>query len=307
MYSPLNYENLNIAAGSYTPSSVKAYNNKTFDFWLRSLFQRATNVIDFEVPDEWNGNIKDFFIYCLFKYGFIVVSKNDEFGQYFQPCTLSQFDFYYQPLKALISNPKLSVELELHKEGELLKLTPDYYGVWDILCYYAEKLASLDNAINMSIINNKFGFILGAKNKGASQALKKILDKINAGEPAVIFDEKIADDPTSKDTPFQLLERPNLKQSYITTDQLADFQTILNNFDAEIGIPCVPYQKKERMVTEEATARSYDACARSEIWLKTLESSIIMIKDLYPDIKLGAKLRYDIESTPESEDEYGEG
>lgn len=307
MYSPLNYDNLNIAAGSYTPSSVKAFNNRTFDFWLRSLFQRATNVIDFEVPDEWNGNIKDFFIYCLFKYGFVVVSKNDEFGQYFQPCTLSQFDFYYQPTKALISNPKLSAELELHKDGELLKLTPDYYGVWDILCYYAEKLASLDNAINMSIINNKFGFILGAKNKGASQALKKILDKINAGEPAVIFDEKIADDPTSKDTPFQLLERPNLKQSYITTDQLADFQTILNNFDAEIGIPCVPYQKKERMVTEEATARSYDACARSEIWLKTLESSIIMIKDLYPDIKLGAKLRYDIESTPESEDEYGEG
>lgn len=306
MYSPLNYNELNIAAGSYTPSSVKAFNNRTFDFWLRSLFQRATNVIDFEVPEEWEGNIKDFFIYCLFKYGFVVISKNDQFGQYFQPATLSQYDFYYQPVTALIANPKLNVELTLHKEAELLKLTPDYMGVWDILTYYAEKLSSLDNAINMSIINNKFSFVLGAKNRGAAQALKKILDKVNQGEPAVIYDEKIADDPTSKDTPFQIMERPNLKQSYITSDQLADFQTILNNFDAEIGIPCVPYQKKERMVTEEATARSYDACARSEIWLKTLESSIKMVKDLYPDIKLGAKLRYNVDEAPESEEEDGQ-
>ena len=66
MYTPLNYQQINIAAGSYTPSSVKSYNNQTFAFWERALFQRAQSVLDFEVPKEWDGKVKDFFLYCLF-------------------------------------------------------------------------------------------------------------------------------------------------------------------------------------------------------------------------------------------------
>ena len=76
MYTPLNYQQINIAAGSYTPSDVKSYNNKTFAFWERALFQRAQSVLDFEVPEAWDGKVKDFFLYCLFKYGFICISKN---------------------------------------------------------------------------------------------------------------------------------------------------------------------------------------------------------------------------------------
>ena len=242
-------------------------------------------------------------MYCLFKYGFVCISKNDEFGQFFQPCTLSGYDFYYQPTKAIIANPKLSTELEIDKECALLKLTPDYMGAWDIIWYTAEKLSTLDNAINMSLINNKFAFFLGARNKTASQALKKMLDLVNQGEPAVVYDMKLLNDPTDKEMPFQQWGRDNLKNSYLTTDQLMDFQTLINNFDAEIGIPTIPYQKKERMVTDEATARTYDAKARSVTWFNTLTSSIEEIKKLYPDIKLSVKLHYDkTEGTPEDID-----
>ena len=303
MYTPLNYQQINIAAGSYTPSDVKNFNNKTFAFWERALFQRAQSVLDFEVPSEWDGKVKDFFLYCLFKYGFICISKNDEFGQYFQPCTLSGYDFYYQPTTAIIANPKLSTELTIDKDCALLKLTPDYMGAWDVIWYYAEKLSILDNAINMSLINNKFAFFLGARNKGAGQALKKMLDLVNQGEPAVVYDMKLLNDPTDKEMPFQQWQRDNLKNSYLTTDQLMDFQTLINNFDAEIGIPTIPYQKKERMVTDEATARTYDAKARSITWFNTLTSSIEEIKKLYPDINLSVKLHYDeTEGTPEDID-----
>ena len=303
MYTPLNYQQINVAAGSYTPSDVKNYNNKTFAFWERALFQRAQSVLDFEVPSEWDGKVKDFFLYCLFKYGFICISKNDEFGQFFQPCTLSGYDFYYQPTKAIIANPKLSAELKIDEECSLLKLTPDYMGAWDVIWYYAEKLSILDNAINMSLINNKFAFFLGARNKGAGQALKKMLDLVNQGEPAVVYDMKLLNDPTDKEMPFQQWQRDNLKNSYLTTDQLMDFQTLINNFDAEVGIPTIPYQKKERMVTDEATARTYDAKARSITWFNTLTSSIEEIKKLYPDINLSVKLHYDeTEGTPEDID-----
>ena len=205
-YTPLNYHNINIGAGTYNPSPVKAYNNKSFAYWVRALFQRALSTIDFELPETWAGNIKDFFMYCLFKYGYVAVFDYDELGLVFQPCTLSGYNFYYQPTDALISNPAYNATLTIGENCELIKLTPDYFGVWDVLEYYAEKFSTLDDAINMSLINCKTPYILGAKNKTASSALKKILDLVNRGEPAVVFDEKLMNDPNTKDTPFQLLE-----------------------------------------------------------------------------------------------------
>lgn len=301
MYTPLNYNQINISAGSTSPSSVKAYNNKTFLFWERSLFQRCQSVIDFELPDSWQGKVRDFFLYCLFKYGFVCISENDAFGQYFQPCTLNEYNFYYQPTEAIISNPLLQTKLEIGKNCEILKLTPDYFGAWDIISYYAEKFSTLDNAINMSLINCKYPFFIGAKNKTASMALKKMMDLANKGEPAFIYDLKLINDPNDKDMPFQILDRGNLKQSYVTTDMLQDFQTLMNDFDSEIGIPTVPYQKKERLVADEATMKMYDGCARSLTWINTLQSSIKEIKELYPDIKLNASLHYDADDAKTEE------
>lgn len=304
-YTPLNYGNINISAGFNSPSSVKAFNNASFAFWQRSLFQRAQSVLDFEVPENWEGRYKDFFLYCLFRFGYVAVFKRDEYGFTFQPATLRGYDLYYQPTNAMITNPSLSqsLDLEIGTECELLKLTPDYMGIWDIITYTAAKLSNMDNAIDMSIINNKFAFILGAKNKNAASALKKILDYVNKGEPAVIYDLKLANDHGSDDAPFQEWKRDNLKNSYLTTDQLQDMQTIINNFDSEIGIPTAPYQKKERMITDEVDAKTYDAKARSLTWFKTLTSSIKDIKKLYPDINLSVKLHYDeTEGTPADED-----
>ena len=305
-YTPLNYEQINQLAGTYNPSPVKSYNNKTFAFWERALFQRATSVIKSELPEDWDGTIKDFFYYCLFKLGYVTVFERPEYGRTFQPCTLQGYDWYYQPTKALVANPALTegLELEIGKDCEILKLTPDFRGIWDIISYYAEKLSTLDNAINMSLINNKYAFILGARNKVAGQALKKMLDKINKGEPAVIYDMKLNNDQTDKTEPFTVWERKgSLKDSYLTTDQLRDFQTILNNFDCEVGIPTIPYEKKERMVSEEATSRQLDAQSRSTIWLECLQSSADRVKRLYPDITLNFSLRYDPE---EVEDEQRE-
>ena len=295
MYVPLNYNNINFQAGTYSPSPVKNRNNKSFDYFVRSLFQRATSVFEWEVPDNWNGATKDFFLYCLFKFGFVAVSDFEQFGIGFQPCSLSGVDFYYQPTNAIIANPALdtSLDLKIHEEAEILKLTPDYRGIWDILEFYAGKLSTLDNAIDMSLINNKYAFFLGARNKTAGQALKKMLDLVNKGEPAVVWDMKLLNDPTDKDLPFQEWKREHLKDSYLTTDQLLDFHTLINDFDAEVGIPTIPYQKKERLVSEEATAKQADGKARSVVWYECLQSSLLDIKKLYPDIKLSVKLRYE--------------
>ena len=155
-------------------------------------------------------------------------------------------------------------------------------------------LSALDAVINMSIINKKFAWLLGAKNKAAAEALKKALDKINAGEPAVVLDSSLllSQDPQSKEEPYTFLERSNLKQSYLTTDQLMDRQTLLSAFDAEIGITSLPYNKKERLVTAEAESRGQDSTARLMVWKATLDSSLELVNKMF-NTNIKAELTYE--------------
>lgn len=281
-YIPLNYDQINLIAGTFTPSSIKPCNNKSYSYWQRSLFQRAVSVISIEdLPTEWHGNVKDFLYYCLFKFGFVAMFKNYRFGVSFQPCTLEGYDFYYQPTEALISNPKLNVKLKIHKECEILKVCPDYIGIWDIISRYAQRLSELDPAIDMAIINSKYSIIMGASNKAGAKFLEKMIDKVNEGDPAVIFDTSVLlpADPTTKEDIIKDYSR-NVKDTYIGTELLQDFSTILNEFDTEIGIPTLPYQKKERMVTDEALSKQSDATSRSHVWVETMNSCFKLINPL---------------------------
>lgn len=304
-YLPFNYEQINIANGTYFPSSIKGKNNRAFRFWERAFFQRACSTLVITMPEEWKEN-KDLMYFCLFSYGYVGCGTLPELGRWFNPGTLYGFDFYYRPRRFLLANPyyKESKDLEIGTECEIIKLTPDYMGIWDIISYYAEKMAQMDVAINTAIINSKFAYIVGAKNKAAAEVLKKLFDKVNSGEPAVFFDLKLANDSQNKDEPWQALLRDNLKNSYIVTDLLRDFQTIINDFDTEIGIPTIPYEKKERLVTSEAESKIIDATSRSIIWYDSLKDSFERANKflgLSGENSLKVELRYNMEGGAENE------
>lgn len=292
-YVPLNYDQINNIEGHLQPSMLKYCNTVTYAYWQRSLFQRAISTIDFKnLPEAWEASVRDFFYWCIFAYGHVGVFNTDEFGLAFQPGAFYGFDFYYQPTEYLVTNPKLNKRFKIHEECEIIKLTPDFRGIWDIISYYAMLLSALDSGINSSIINSKFAYLMGAKNKAAAETLKKIFDKISGGEPAVVFDQSLLQmDPQSKEEAWSFLERSNLKQSYITTDLLMDRSTLLSSFDAEIGITSLPYNKKERLVTAEAESRQQDSTARLMVWKATLDSSLKLVNNMFgTDIK--AELTY---------------
>lgn len=314
-YLPFNYEQINMMAGHYMPSQVKPYNNQQFILWQRALFQRACSTLKIGVPKEWDEH-KTLLYWSLFGYGFVGMGKLKEIGNWFNPGSLSGYNFWYEPTTFILTNPALQdesgKELEIGKDCQILKLTPDYMGIFDVITYYAEKLASLDVAINTAIINTKFAYIIGAKNKAAAEVLKKLFDKVNSGEPAVFFDAKLANDHSDasqkSEEPWQALFRDNIKQNYIITDLLRDFQTVINDFDTEVGIPTVPYEKKERMVVAEANSKTIDAQSRSIIWYEELKRTAEICNEFMgfeEGNNLTIELRYEqkeVEDNGESED-----
>lgn len=291
-YFPLGYENLNLIEGTYSPSTAKYYDNDAFHYWVRALFQRVQSVLIFDFPDNWSAETRDFFYYCILKFGFVACFDSKKYGFSFQPCTLYGYNFYYQPTNALVVNPAIteSLDMEIHKDCELIKLTPDYFGIWDIIEYYAVKLAEISCASDMSIENSKLAYVFAGKTKSAIASIKKIFDKISKGEATVVADARVM---TEQDVdPYHWLTR-DVKNSYITTDLLQNTQTLLDMFDCEIGIPTVPYQKKERMVDFEAKSRMIDATSRLTLWIETLESSIQNVNEHF-GVNMSIKARYDV-------------
>ena len=313
MYTPLMYSQINIIEGSYFPSQIHTCNNLTYDYWMRTLFQKAQSVIEFKnLPEGWTGSVKDFLFWCLFCRGFVAGFNSEEVGLAFQPCGLYGQNFYYQPVEAIISNPALKtpsdgLRLKIDEECVIIKLTPDYRGIWDVLSYYAEELSSMKTTLNMSIENGKVPFVLGAKSKPMAQLLKKIFDKVQRGESLVVYDDVFKEEASkstkaASDNPFAAFDREHLKQSYLVTENLQDMQTILNNFYNEIGIPTVPYQKQERMVDAEATSRKIASSSRLAVWIDCLTDGFDKFNAMFgTDIRVEKRFNID-----EKEDESNE-
>ena len=241
------------------------------------------------MPKGWNN---DFFMFCLWIRGYVAVfdTKRSDLKEYgedgilFQPCIAGgELDFYYQPSIATIANPRYEAELKIHKDCELLKLTPDCFyafGVLDILDYYASKLAEISKSIDMGLINAKMPMILTASSEAQSATLKKVYDKVQSGQSLVIWDDLFdGDEIMPRKDPFEFWSN-DFKKTYLVTTLLEDMQTILNSFYNEIGLP-VSLEKKERLITSEADFSKAQSQARIACWYETLNECLELINEKY--------------------------
>lgn len=281
---------INILESIHVPNTYWKRKTKMYLYWFRSLLHKIDSSLIFGgLPEEWNN---DFFMICLWALGYVVVFHtnrkdiSDKYGSVtFQPCTLSGRDWYYQPNRATVSHSTDSdrpfeKEFKLGVDAELIKLTPDYMGILDIIDYYATKLAEMSKGIDMGIINAKLPCILTAKNQAQAETLKKVYDKVQEGEPLVVFKE-IEDNGEIIPTKSAFEEwTQDYKKTYVVHNLLEDMQMILDSFYVEIGLP-VAIEKKERLVTSEADFASAQSQARISCWLETLKESLAKVNKMF--------------------------
>lgn len=299
---------INILENIKVPNTYWANRSKEYKYWFRSLLQKIDSALVFRgLPDNWS---QDFFLLCLWYFGHVAVFQSERFGDpesnntCFQPCTLSGFDFYYQPTKALVSNPLYQKELEIHKNCEILKLTPDFMGCWDIIDHYATELAELTKGINVGLINAKMPLVLTASNAAQAETLKKVYDKVQLGESLVVWkdiNDQFNEIIPRKD-PFETWNN-DFKQTYVVTNLLEDMQTILDNFYMEIGLPVTQVDKKAHMLNAEADMQQMQSQARIMCWVTTLRESFKLINETFG---LNLEVEYERENNASGDGEFSE-
>lgn len=272
------YETANIIGSKVVPGAVDVLKNATAAYFAKYLLEKAIAVYKWTLPKTWD---KDYFLYSLYVNGFVgVFNSGAKYGVIPQWGTLNEYNLYYAPSKFMCSNPllKKTVELTIHEQCELIKLQGNYTGIWDMICYYAGKMALLAEAVDMNAINVKSSKIFFTKNKAAAETLKKLFDKVSSGNPCVVLDTDLLNDEGKLSWEWF---NDNLGQNYIVDDLLIDLRKLENEFCTDLGIPNSNTEKRERMITDEVNSNNTETALRAELWLERLQDCVERVNTMF--------------------------
>ena len=287
---PQDYEGLNVY-NSMRSVAGRVQNDYNTAFYMRALYQRVLAGTRFKLPESWSKG-KRYFKNILFSQGFIGVINSPEYGVIPQICTFSGYGLFLQPVQMLVNQPLVEFTGTIGEDCELIQLCGDYMGIWDIVEHYAIRLSIAITSVDCSLINERLSILAAAKNKTASETLKYLFERISAGEPFSVYDKKqLQDEGLNGDQDSIWVYSQNVKDQYITDKLLADIDTLLYQFDREIGIAAVG-EKKERMLTNEIEYQQEDACARSSTWYENLTDSFNRVNKLFPELNLSFTMHY---------------
>lgn len=286
---PADYEGLN-TYNSMRSVAGRVQDDYNTQFYMRALYQRVIAGTTFELPNEWR-RAKRYFKNVLFSLGFIGVIETPQYGIIPQICTFSGYGLFLQPVKMLVNQPLVEFEGTIGENCELIHLCGDYRGVWDIVEHYAIRLSVAITSLDCALMNERVSILAAAKNKAASETLKFLYEKISAGEPFAVYDKAIKTDSLDPaEEPIWTFSQ-DVASQYISDKLLADIDTILQQFDREIGIAAVG-EKKERMLTDEVQLQQDDSTARASTWFESLSDSFDLTNELFPDLNLSFSMKY---------------
>lgn len=242
-------------------------------YYRRQLFQKAMSVLEIHFPTAWD---KDFLKSVLFVDGYMTVFPTLTYGVIGQPCSLAGYGLYYQPTRALVTNPLLNktYDMEIGSRCELIKLTPDYCGLLDIVNDYSEQLALVNMAECVNMINSKTANIFFAGSKAEAESYKKASDEIMSGKPVVVMRNNLK---SGVQEPFS----GRVRENFILPELLESQRRIENNFATLIGLPNTNTDKKERMSIDEVNANNTETQSLMDMFMENLREGFDRVNKKY--------------------------
>lgn len=275
------------ADNSLSLATLYPANNPVAWMYRRYLLQKAISVFRWSLPERWS---KNYFLYVLYCYGRLAIVNTDRFGVIPQAAGLMGYSVFYQPTNAIITNPLLTGILQprIDVECTLIQLQPDYGGIMDIVCHYANLLAQAAEAAAVNLNNSKVAYAFFAKDKASAETYKKAFDAVSNGQPMVVTDKKLFNDDGS---PAWTVFTDDVKGNYILSDLLADMRKIETMFDTDIGIPNANTDKRERLITDEVNANNIETYSKCAFWLDSLQEGCRKANNMF-GLELAVDWRY---------------
>lgn len=287
------YQCYNGAYDGYGPAPTflpPSLSTDALNYWERSFFQRLRALITFTgLPEAGPGQVGwdyDAFLYQLLRCGYAVMFNSRTYGLVVQPGTPAGYGLQFQPRGMMIATPffQFNRPLEIGVECGVIKLTPDYTGVWDIVRKYAVEMQHAEVAIRQAAINSRFAYAVIAQNDKDARTFRSIFEQLENGKPAVAISAQLRKpNPAAKDSewtmPIQQFDR-DLSKNFILPELYEIRRGIFQDFYRELGIRVTP-QKAERVNMMEVASSDAETYNRREVWKLALDESLKICNTMY--------------------------
>lgn len=289
-YTPAAYGEIMGYNSQISPSTVHVKNTALARFFKRYLLQEAMSVFDWTMPEQWD---RAYFLYVLYLWGYIAIVKTNKFGVIPQHGGLGGVNVYYGPQFIIITNPllKQQYKLDINADCAVLRLQPDYCGLYDLVDYYGDIMALAAETAGVNLLNSRLSFVYGATNKASAESFKKLYDDIASGNPAAFVDKQLFDeDGKLRVTLFN----QDVGGSFIVPELLDCLRTVRCMFLTDIGIPNVNVMKQSGVTDSEIAANDFETRAKCSLWLDELKKGCKIARDLFPGLELDVNWRNDL-------------
>ncbi len=284
------------------PQEINSIFTLNTGYYEQQLFAMAKGRFKIECPDWWD---KDYILDSLLMDGKIFIT-NTSAGVMPLRGNSSGINVFDRPPCVTITNPILDTlerrlydspvlgdngKVEMQKADACVIYLYDskwYRSFYPTINHYATKLANIDCSMDVNLINSRVAFIFNATNTKQADEAKAIYDKISSGQPAIYT--KLHDKTSGESDGLEVTFLP-VKDVYIMDKLIEAKRAIVADFLTELGVNNNPYEKRERLVTNEVESNNEEIKANVRLIKDNLKMGTKRVNAMFPDIPFKIKLR----------------
>ena len=208
-------------------------------YWFEMLWNRVMSLYEwkgplFEGPDATLN--ADYLEWVLMSQGEATFIKDKEGKLRGLRCSRIGLDPYNFPVTILATNPVLGrITGKVNKDCVWIRNNKFATPTIDTIKYYATQLAKVQTSLNVSLSNNRMANVFSAENDEQAQAIRKMVDDVDAGKLAVIQKPDVFAQIMGGDKANNMLVYSTASQ-YLADKYIENMREILNDFYATFGV-----------------------------------------------------------------------
>ena len=255
-------------------SMAEAYGEKPLSYhgldswrvlhYQRQLLRLAKGCFNVDCRPEWDT---DFILDELLIHGYFVITDT-EVGVIPLRGEAYGNNIWRRPSNVIIANHILgNLERTIGIDCEVVFLngSRDRRGIMDLINLYAMRLALCDSAWDINIANSKTTHVFGAADKKEAATLRKMVDEIQEGNPAVFVKSSNLQGVQSE--VFSGKAKENFVADLISLEKTKIKEEFLTVF----GVNNANTDKRERLINAEVQSNNEELMADTEWWCYNLD------------------------------------
>lgn len=275
-------------------------------YWFEMLWNRVMSLYEwkgslFEGPDATLN--RDYLEWTLMGQGEAAFIKDSKGKLRNLKCSRIGLDPYNFPITLLATNSVLgNINGKVNKDCVWIRNNKFATPTIDTIKYYATQLAKVQTSLNVSLSNNRMANVFSAETDEQAQAIRKMVDDVDAGKLAVIQKPDVFAQIMGGDKANNMLVYSTASQ-YLADKYIENMREILNDFYATFGVNSSGANmiKASKNSVAEVNSNNQQIMINRVYWLEPRQEAAKLASELF-NVDISVDIRYDEIDVPDEMD-----